>query len=51
MPSDYYIVGDDAYSAAEQVVVPFPGKHAFRDSRDNFNFYQSSARINIECKY
>jgi hypothetical protein len=51
MPSKYYIVGDDAYCAAEQVVVPYPGNHPFRDPYDNFNFFQSSTRMSIECAF
>jgi hypothetical protein len=51
MPSEYFLVGDDAYAAGAQMVVPYPGAHTFQDSYDNFNFYQSSTRINIECAF
>jgi hypothetical protein len=51
MPSKYYFVGDDAYCADTQMVVPYPGNHMFQSSHDNFNYYQSSTRINIECAF
>ena len=51
MPLRHYFVGDDAYSASRQMVVPFSGSHAFRSPKDNFNFFQSSTRINVECAF
>jgi len=51
MPLRHYFVGDDAYSASTQMVVPFSGSHGFRSPKDNFNFFQSSTRINIECAF
>eukprot|EP00658_Telonema_sp_P-2_P031774 TRINITY_DN2370_c0_g1_i1.p1 TRINITY_DN2370_c0_g1~~TRINITY_DN2370_c0_g1_i1.p1 ORF type:complete len:473 (-),score=63.81 TRINITY_DN2370_c0_g1_i1:76-1494(-) len=53
LPSKYYIVGDEAYAAAAQMVVPYPGHHGFQDAGgyDAFNFYQSSTRMNIECAF
>ena len=51
MPLRHYFVGDDAYSASRQMGVPFSGSHGFRSPKDNFNFFQSSTRINIECAF
>ena len=51
MPLRHYFVSDDAYSASRQMAVPFSGSHGFRSSKDNFNFFQSSTRINIECAF
>ena len=48
LPGQYFIAGDDAYSAnAEQIVTPFPGSQLPAD-KDNFNFYLSNSRISIE---
>ena len=41
-----WIAGDDAYPLSEWLITPYPGK-GIPDEEDNFNFYQSSIRINI----
>lgn len=51
MPLKYFLVGDDAYPANEQMVTPFPGSQEYRSREDNFNFYQSSTRIRIEMAF
>ena len=47
---NYYIVADDAYPNGEYILTPFPGDD-LPDFKDNFNFFQSKARINIECAF
>ncbi|CAB1107655.1 unnamed protein product [Ectocarpus sp. CCAP 1310/34] len=47
LPPGAYIVGDAAYPASDQVLVPYPGTSLTR-SQDAYNFYQSQARISIE---
>ena len=42
----YFIVGDDAYAASEQMITPYPGR-GLNSRKDGFNFYQSSLRIKI----
>ena len=51
IPLKYYFVGDDAYSAAAHMCVPYSGHHEYRSPEDNYNFYQSSTRIVIECAF
>lgn len=43
LPYPYYILGDSAFTCTRSVITP--GKD------DNFNFEQSSLRINIECAF
>lgn len=42
----YWLVGDDAYGASEQMIVPWPGR-GLADDKDSFNFYQSRMRIRV----
>ena len=49
-PTEYWIVGDAAYSASENLMVPLPGKQ-IAEALWSFNFYQSRLRINIECAF
>merc|ERR1712093_657411 len=46
----FWIAGDDAYPLSEYVITPFPGQ-GIPKYEDNFNFYQSRLRINIECAF
>merc|ERR1711865_287841 len=47
----YFLVGDDAYSASEQMLTPFPGSHKWKSPEDCYNFHQSSTRIRIEMAF
>ena len=52
LPEGYWIAGDDAYVSNEYMLTPFSTKASKRDrKKDNFNFYQSRCRINIECAF
>ena len=48
----YWIAGDDAYACSEWLLCPY-SKQSCRgyQERDDFNFYQSRCRINIECAF
>ena len=48
--SGYFIVGDDAYALKQLMMVPVAGKN-LEDHKDNFNFFLSQLRINIECAF
>ena len=43
-------MGDNAYKSSNHVLVPWPGKNLSCE-RDSYNFWQSHARINIECAF
>jgi hypothetical protein len=43
------LFGDNAYVASTFMVVPYKG--ARKGPKDDFNFYQSQLRINIECAF
>lgn len=47
LPEGFFIMGDAAYPASDQVLVPFPGT-SLSVSQDAFNFYQSQCRMAIE---
>ena len=48
----YYIVGDEAYKgiAPDCIICPYPGK-MLEAKKDNFNYYQSVTRNNVECSF
>ena len=48
--SGYFIVGVDAYALEEFIIVPFAGKQV-EYYKDNFNYFISQLRINIECAF
>ena len=45
-----HLNGDAAYTARSYMMTPYKGKRLSAD-KDAFNFYQSQARINIECAF
>lgn len=49
LPSNYWIAGDAAYKAIRGVIVPHP--KGCSSEEDNFNFFLSQLRINIECAF
>ena len=44
----YYLSTDDAYKSGDQYLVPFGGKN-LAPWQGNYNYYQSSQRIVVEC--
>ena len=52
LPFGLWIAGDDAYASSEYLISPYSIKAGRVDNyKDNFNFYQSRCRINIECAF
>jgi hypothetical protein len=46
----WFIIGDSAYSLCQFLITPFDNvRHGLAE--DNFNFFQSSARIYVECAF
>ncbi|KAK3233899.1 hypothetical protein CYMTET_55829 [Cymbomonas tetramitiformis] len=52
LPSPFYIMGDEAYKgiAPDSIICPYPGK-LLEAKKDNFNYYQSITRNNVECSF
>ena len=46
----YYILGDSAYAIESFILTPYDGASP-QTAEDDFNFYQSSARITVECAF
>ena len=46
----WYIVGDSAYSLRSYLLTPYDNTQS-NTKEDNFNYYQSSARISVECTF
>jgi hypothetical protein len=47
-----WIAGDDAYPSSEYLLSPYSSNAIRGDAfKDNFNFYQSRCRINVECAF
>ncbi|CAN0538118.1 unnamed protein product, partial [Laminaria digitata] len=46
-PEGHYILGDAAYPASDNVLVPLPGTN-LSPGQDAYNLYQSQARMAIE---
>ena len=52
LPEEFYFGGDNAYPTSEQMLTPFTRqqmRNDFQGWMDNYNFYFSQLRINIEC--
>ena len=47
-PAGFYIMGDAVYASHRNLLVPWLGR-ALSCVKGSFNFWQSHARINIEC--
>ena len=48
LPRGFYLVGDNAYSLLDTLLVPYSGVDKLDPSKDAFNFYLSQLRIRIE---
>ena len=46
----FFILGDSAYTIESILIAPYDNA-ASRSSEDDFNFFQSSAPITVECKF
>ena len=52
LPFGMWIAGDDAYPSSEYLLSPYSIQASRADKfKDNFNFYQSRCRINVECAF
>ena len=53
LPEPYWIAGDQAYPLSDSLLTPFgrPRRGPMDPASDAFNFFQSSARMNIECAF
>ena len=52
LPFGLWIVGDDAYSSSEYLIYPYSAQSSRLDNNmNNFYFYQSRDRINVECAF
>ena len=52
LPDGFYFLGDGAYPLSEHMLTPCKRPELLTDvdgSKDNYNFYLSQLRINIEC--
>ena len=46
----YFILGDSAYAIESFILPPYDNAKS-KSPEDAFNFYQSSARITVECAF
>eukprot|EP00951_Prasinocladus_malaysianus_P027384 scaffold245335_cov32-Prasinocladus_malaysianus.AAC.1 len=52
LPEGYWIAGDEAYVCNEYLITPYSVGQTRADKyKDNFNFYLSRCRINVECAF
>ena len=51
LPRTRYVVGDNAYTPTEHVLVPFSGSEKDDHDKDCYNFYLSQMRIRIEMAF
>lgn len=47
LPSEYFIIGDEAFSCSDQILSPWPGRGIGR-YKDSFNYWLSHSRQCIE---
>jgi hypothetical protein len=51
LPSQYFIVGDNAYPLSNQLLTPFKGKQKLDTYNSSYNFYLSQLRIRVEMAF
>ena len=51
LPFTRYVVGDNAYTPSEHVLVPFAGADKTDPLKDTYNFHLSQVRIRIEMAF
>ena len=52
LPAGFWIAGDEAYVNSDWLLTPYGKALASSDTyKDNFNFYLSRCRINVECAF
>ena len=51
LPRTRYVVGDNAYTPSEHVLVPFAGVEKTDSLKDTYNFHLSQVRIRIEMAF
>jgi hypothetical protein len=51
LPLGYFLIGDCAYTASEQLIPVFGGVDRLEKQNDDFNFYASQCRIRVEMAF
>jgi len=46
-----FLIGDSAYSLTSYMLTPFDNVSIVGESKDNFNYWHSNARIRVECAF
>jgi hypothetical protein len=47
----FFLVGDSAYNISPYLLTPYSDANIEGETKDTFNFWQSNARIRIECAF
>ena len=51
LPNEYFLVGDNAYTLSNDMLVPFSGSQKQNEYNRSYNFYLSQLRIRIEMAF
>jgi hypothetical protein len=51
LPKGYFIVGDNAYTLSNKLLIPFSGAQKHRPYKRCYNFYLSQLRIRVEMAF
>ena len=51
LPDEYYIIGDNAYTLTNKLLIPFSGAAKLQTYNRTYNFYLSQLRIRIEMAF
>ena len=51
LPPEYFLVGDNAYTLSNNLLVPFSGSQKKEKYKQEYNFYLSQLRIRIEMAF
>ena len=46
-----FLIGDSAYSLSSYMLTPYDNVSIVGESKDNFNYWHSNARIRVECAF
>ena len=51
LPKHYYIIGDNAFTLTNKMLIPYSGPQKREKAKDTYNYYLSQLRIRIEMAF
>jgi hypothetical protein len=51
LPKEYFLIGDNAYTLTDNMMIPFSGAQRHPEQHRTYNFFLSQLRTQIECAF